>query len=116
MLFEKGSLTLLDGAMGTMLQSAGLKPGQLPELLNLTQPRLIEDIHLLHDVDVILGGHLAPYLTDEDIKVLYAEIQRLCPFEEENDYIRISKMPSHNITVGAALPYIQRFLEDIDAG
>ena len=45
MLFEKGSLTLLDGAMGTMLQSAGLKPGQLPELLNLTQPRLIEDIH-----------------------------------------------------------------------
>ena len=78
--------------------------------------KLVEDIHLLHDVDIILGGHLAPYLTDDDIRVLYAEIRRLCPFEEEEDYIRISKMPSYNITVGAALPYIMRFLEDIDEG
>lgn len=77
--------------------------------------RLIEDMHLLHDEEIILGGHLAPYLTEEDIRVLYSEIHRLCPFEEADDYIRISKMPSHNITVGAALPYIQRFLEDIDA-
>ena len=77
--------------------------------------RLIEDIHLLHDVDVILGGHLAPYITDEDIRFLYGEIHRLCPFEEADDYIRVSKMPSHNITVGVALPYIRRFLEDIDA-
>ncbi len=38
-------LLLLDGAMGTMLQSAGLKPGELPELLNLTRPDLIEGIH-----------------------------------------------------------------------
>ena len=77
--------------------------------------RLIEDIHLLTDVEIILGGHLAPYLTEGDIRVLYGEIHRLCPFEDADDYIRISKMPSHNITVGAALPYIRRFLEDIDA-
>lgn len=77
--------------------------------------KLIEDIHLLNDVDIILGGHLAPYLTDEDIRVLYSEIRRLCPFEEKDDYIHISKMPSHNITIGAALPYIRRFLDDIDA-
>ncbi|MCK9478731.1 MAG: homocysteine S-methyltransferase family protein [Firmicutes bacterium] len=31
--------------MGTMLQSQGLKPGQQPELLNITQPELIRDIH-----------------------------------------------------------------------
>lgn len=36
---------LLDGAMGTMLQNAGLKPGDIPELLNLTQPDLLVDIH-----------------------------------------------------------------------
>lgn len=76
--------------------------------------RLIEDIHLLNDVEIILGGHLAPYLTENDIRVLYAEIHRLCPFDEADDYIRISKMLSHNITVGAALPYVWRFLEDID--
>ena len=36
---------LLDGAMGTMLHKAGLKPGELPELLNLTSPERIRDIH-----------------------------------------------------------------------
>ncbi len=36
---------ILDGAMGTMLQKAGLKLGSLPEELNFTSPDLIEDIH-----------------------------------------------------------------------
>jgi 5-methyltetrahydrofolate--homocysteine methyltransferase len=35
-----------DGAMGTMIQQTGvLKPGQAPELLNLTHPEVITDIH-----------------------------------------------------------------------
>ncbi len=37
---------VFDGAMGTMLQSANLKPGDCPELLNLDQPNLIKKIHL----------------------------------------------------------------------
>lgn len=44
------------------------------------------------------------------------EIRRSCPFEDGDDFIRISKMPSHNITIGAALPYIQGFLDDIGPG
>ncbi len=36
---------ILDGAMGTMLQKAGLSAGQLPELLNLTAPEQIASIH-----------------------------------------------------------------------
>lgn len=35
----------MDGAMGTMLQRSGLPLGQRPELLNLTNPRQITDIH-----------------------------------------------------------------------
>ena len=73
---------------------------------------LIEALHLVNDVDYILGGHLAPYFTEDDINVLYDEIGRLCPFEENRDYILISKMPSHNINIGAALPYIEEFLND----
>ena len=38
-------LLFFDGAMGTMLQSRGLAPGQLPELYNLTHPDLVADIH-----------------------------------------------------------------------
>ena len=36
---------LFDGGMGTMLQSAGLAAGELPELLCLTDPQEITDIH-----------------------------------------------------------------------
>lgn len=35
---------LFDGAMGTMLQTRGLQPGELPESYNLLQPHLIEQI------------------------------------------------------------------------
>lgn len=42
---EKDRYVLLDGAMGTVLQEAGLPLGGRPELLNLTQPDLIEGVH-----------------------------------------------------------------------
>ncbi len=44
-MFDTTKLTFLDGGMGTMLQSAGLKPGELPELLALTRPELLTAIH-----------------------------------------------------------------------
>ncbi|MCD2434609.1 homocysteine S-methyltransferase family protein [Acidaminococcus sp. NSJ-142] len=34
-----------DGAMGTMLQEAGLKPGELPETWNLLHPEKVQAIH-----------------------------------------------------------------------
>ena len=43
-LIKQGTV-LLDGAMGTMLQNAGLEAGAAPELLNIDKPELIEDIH-----------------------------------------------------------------------
>src|SRR6266516_7785989 len=36
---------VLDGAMGTMLQERGLKPGQSPEELNLTMPAVVAGVH-----------------------------------------------------------------------
>ncbi len=39
------NILILDGAMGTVLQQRGLPPGGQPELLNLTQPELLESIH-----------------------------------------------------------------------
>ncbi len=75
--------------------------------------RLIAMLHLVQDVDFILGGHLAKYITPEDIRTLYDEIHRSCPFPDTDDFLRLSKMPSHNITIGAALLYIQEFLADI---
>ena len=75
---------------------------------------LIGAVHLVNDVDFILGGHLAPFFTEEDIRVLYDVVRRDCPFEEPDNFILISKMPSHNINIGAALPFIKKFLENTD--
>lgn len=45
MKLDLSRLLLLDGGMGTMLQSLGLKPGECPELLNLTHPEWIAGVH-----------------------------------------------------------------------
>ena len=71
--------------------------------------RLIANLHLLTDT----GGHLAPYFTAEDIRTLYEYVRERTPFIEEDDYILPSKIPSHNITIGAALPYIIKFLDNL---
>lgn len=75
--------------------------------------RLIAHLHLVIDTKYILGGHLAPYFVKEDIDILYDYVRERTPFIEEDDYILQSKMPSHNITIGAALPYIISFLENV---
>ena len=36
---------IFDGATGTMLQAAGLKPGECPELVNLERPEMIKAVH-----------------------------------------------------------------------
>lgn len=74
--------------------------------------RSINLIHLVQDTDFILGGYLARYLRDADLQYLYARIRELAPFEEASDFLRISKMPKHNISIGTALPFIQDFLAD----
>lgn len=43
--YIKENYLILDGAMGTMLQKSGLPIGQIPELLNLTHPEKITDVH-----------------------------------------------------------------------
>ena len=46
-LFGK-KVVILDGAMGTMLQNSGLKIGEKPEMLNLTNPQLVYNIHKVY--------------------------------------------------------------------
>ena len=38
-------LLIFDGAMGTQLQEKGLKAGEIPEMLNITHPKWLQDIH-----------------------------------------------------------------------
>ena len=43
--YIKDNILIFDGAMGTMLQKKGLKLGENPEVLNLKEPTIIEEIH-----------------------------------------------------------------------
>ena len=75
--------------------------------------KAINMLHLVYDTDFILGGYLAPYLCEEDLAFLHEKIQQMTPFYESADFLLISKMPKHNISIGAALPYIQKFLNSM---
>ena len=44
-IFSCGRVFLLDGAMGTQLQEKGLRPGETPELWNLTRPGDVRAVH-----------------------------------------------------------------------
>lgn len=79
--------------------------GNLANAINL--------LHLVFDTDFILGGYLAAYLQEEDLALLHQKIREQTPFDEPEDFLLISKMPKHNISIGAALPYIQAFLNKI---
>ncbi len=46
--YLKENLLYLDGGFGTMLQSAGLQPGEHPEHWNLTHPDAVRSIHLAY--------------------------------------------------------------------
>jgi len=45
---RSGDIIVGDGAWGTMLMARGLKPGQAPEVFNLTEPELLEEIARLY--------------------------------------------------------------------
>ncbi|MCK4584579.1 homocysteine S-methyltransferase family protein, partial [candidate division WOR-3 bacterium] len=45
---KNGEIFIADGAMGTMLMACGLKPGDVPESFNLTQPEILEKIASLY--------------------------------------------------------------------
>lgn len=44
-MLDRSGFVFLDGGMGTMLQSAGIETGHIPELLNITNPEALADIH-----------------------------------------------------------------------
>ena len=73
-------LYIFDGAMGTMLQAAGLEEGYCPELFNIERPEVVKDIHaqyLLHGSDVITTntfGACGLKLEDYDLQDRVREI------------------------------------------
>jgi methionine synthase I (cobalamin-dependent) len=73
---------LLDGAMGTMLQSYGLKSGECPEEWNISHPKVVKKIHqeyIKAGADVILTNTFG------------ANRVKLSSFNRQNDVMEINK-------------------------
>lgn len=73
----------------------------------------INNLHMTIDCDVILGGHIAPYLIDEDIEKLHALLIQKSTFTIEQPFIQKSHCSLDAIPIGATLPYISEFLTSI---
>jgi len=48
MLSDGSGYIIFDGAMGTMLQKRGLKPGLRPDIMNMTAPDTVESVHRMY--------------------------------------------------------------------
>lgn len=74
---------------------------------------LINNLHLVIESPVILGGHIAAYLSDDDLAALQKALAAQSTFHDPVDYIMIGACRRDAVAIGAALPYIQEFLKTI---
>lgn len=80
--YLKNNVVILDGGMGTLLQSEGLKPGELPELWNISHPDIITKIHKSYydsGSNIIntntFGANLIKFSPDELDKIIKASVE-----------------------------------------
>ncbi|MBC7074719.1 MAG: homocysteine S-methyltransferase family protein [Syntrophomonadaceae bacterium] len=83
----KEKILILDGAMGTMLQENGMKPGECPELYGINHPQVLREIHYRYleaGSDIIqtntFGGNrfkLAEYGLHEMVAEINSEAVRI---------------------------------------
>lgn len=71
------------------------------------------NLHMVIDSNIVLGGHIAPYLTKEDISRLHILVQENTAFPEKEPFIFQGQRRKHAVAIGAALPYISDFLAEV---
>lgn len=73
----------------------------------------INNIHLVINREFILGGHISPYLKNNDIETLHEKVYERTAFPGNEPFISISRSPENGVPIGAAIPFIQSFLNTI---
>jgi predicted NBD/HSP70 family sugar kinase len=73
----------------------------------------INNIHLVINREFILGGHISPYLKNNDIETLHEKVYERTAFPGNEPFISISRSPENGVPIGAAIPFIQSFLNAI---
>lgn len=70
----------------------------------------IDNIHMMMDYDVILGGIMGRFLTPSDIDRLHELVAERTAFPTERRFIRMGATAHIPVATGAALPYVIQYL------
>ena len=73
----------------------------------------IDNVHMLIDYDIILGGILPKYIESSDITLLHQLIKERTAFPTNREYVRTAEHLSVPNAKGAAIPYIQKYLDSV---
>lgn len=73
----------------------------------------IDNLHMAINCDMILGGTLSRFLVEEDVIQLQELINKRTAFPTKTHYISISRCSHLPLCMGAALPFVQEYLEGI---
>lgn len=73
----------------------------------------LNNIHMAIDSVIILGGRIAPFLEPEDLDLLFSLIQLRTAFPERENFLRLGVQEADVVAIGAAIPYVHKFLSSI---
>lgn len=73
----------------------------------------LNNIHMVMDSVIVLGGHITPYLIQDDLDRLFTAIQTRTAFPENQNFLYLGVQEDDIIAIGAAIPYVQSFLDSV---
>lgn len=73
----------------------------------------LNNIHMVMDSVIVLGGHIAPYLTQDDLDRLFAVIQERTAFPESENFLYLGVQENDIIAAGAAISFVRSFLRSV---
>lgn len=73
----------------------------------------IENLHLIVDCDIVLGGSVGQQLTEKDIQTLHRLVNERAAFTTDREFIRKAKLANNIVSTGAALIFVSKFLSKV---
>lgn len=74
---------------------------------------LINNLHMIIDGYIVLGGQISTYFTEQDICDIQNKVFKRALFKESVDYIIQGKCKKDAVPIGAAISFIKSFLENV---
>ncbi len=74
----------------------------------------LNNIHMVLDSVIVLGGHIASYLTQDDLDRLFAAVQVRTAFPESENFLHLGVQENDIIATGAAIPFVRSFLDSVE--